>query len=120
MPNCKPQDEAFQIALKHAGNPDPKHCILIDDMLFNLQAAHKLGFGTIQVSQKAPNTASGVDAHPKNFRIIPCYFCTWVVIMNDISPVAWVFLGIVVSIILLNVGLFSLLNEGKQKHPCKF
>ena len=63
VPNCKPQDEAFQIALKHAGNPDPKHCILIDDMLFNLQAAHKLGFGTIQVSQKAPNTASGVDAH---------------------------------------------------------
>ncbi len=37
--------------------------------------------------------------------------------MNDISPVAWVFLGIiVVSIILLNVGLFSLLkNKGKQK-----
>ena len=63
MPNCKPQDEAFQIALKYAGNPAPKHCILIDDMLFNLQAAHKLGFGTIQVSQQAPNTASGVDAH---------------------------------------------------------
>ncbi len=62
MPNCKPQLESFKIALAAAGNPDPHSCVLIDDMLWNLSAAHEIGFRTIHIANSASGT-DGADAH---------------------------------------------------------
>ena len=54
-PFCKPQPEAFQQALKLLGNPDPSHCVLIDDSLRNVNAARELGFHTILVGNHNGN-----------------------------------------------------------------
>jgi putative hydrolase of the HAD superfamily len=48
-PYCKPMPEAFKIALDRAGEPDASRCVLVDDAGHNLQAAHQLGFFTVQV-----------------------------------------------------------------------
>lgn len=48
-PYCKPQPEAFEIAMKEAGETDPSRCVFIDDTLENLISAHELGFFTIRV-----------------------------------------------------------------------
>jgi FMN phosphatase YigB (HAD superfamily) len=48
-PYCKPMEEAFQIAIKTAGVENPADCVMIDDSVRNLRAAHDLGLFTIQV-----------------------------------------------------------------------
>ncbi|MCL4562202.1 MAG: pyrimidine 5'-nucleotidase [Chloroflexi bacterium] len=48
-PSCKPQAEAFQIALQAAGEPDPHHCVLIDDSPRNIATARQMGFTTVLV-----------------------------------------------------------------------
>jgi putative hydrolase of the HAD superfamily len=53
-PYCKPMPESFQIALKHAGESDPRQCIFIDDSPHNLAGARALGFTTIQVGSPKP------------------------------------------------------------------
>jgi putative hydrolase of the HAD superfamily len=45
-PYCKPQAEAFDIALELSGETDPNRCILIDDSISNLETARHLGFLT--------------------------------------------------------------------------
>ncbi len=52
-PYCKPMPEAFGIALARAGHPQPENCVLVDDFVNNLAAAHQLGFRTVLVG--APN-----------------------------------------------------------------
>jgi pyrimidine 5'-nucleotidase len=47
-PHCKPDIEAFEIALKKAGETDYQRCILVDDYDKNLLAARELGFYTIK------------------------------------------------------------------------
>lgn len=48
-PYCKPMPEAFQAALKAAGDPDPRVCLLIDDQPRVTRAARALGFHTALV-----------------------------------------------------------------------
>lgn len=48
-PYCKPQPEAFRLALDILGNPDPARCVMIDDSQRNVDAARELGFHTILV-----------------------------------------------------------------------
>lgn len=48
-PYCKPQPEAYRIALEQAGGLDPRSCVLVDDKLINLAVARELGFYTIWV-----------------------------------------------------------------------
>lgn len=48
-PWCKPQREAFSIALEKAGITDPGGCVMIDDAHRNLVTAHELGMYTIQI-----------------------------------------------------------------------
>lgn len=48
-PYCKPDPLAFSLALKKAGNPDPSHCLFVDDRLPNLDTARTLGMYTVQV-----------------------------------------------------------------------
>lgn len=46
---CKPDPEAFQRALRIAGENDPACCMLVDDALRNLLVAQKMGFVTLLV-----------------------------------------------------------------------
>lgn len=55
-PYCKPQPDAFRIALDHSGAKDPAKCVLVDDALFNVTAARELGFYTVQVGPKTSAT----------------------------------------------------------------
>ena len=51
-PYCKPQPEAFEIALRLAGNLEPETAVLIDDSPWNLSAARDLGMFTIGVGSR--------------------------------------------------------------------
>ncbi len=48
-PFCKPMPEAFALALKAAGNPEPRDCVLFDDQARITRAARGLGLYTILV-----------------------------------------------------------------------
>ncbi len=49
-PWCKPHPEAFEIALKLAGAPQPEETLFVDDLEMNLDAARALGIQTLRVS----------------------------------------------------------------------
>ena len=51
-PWCKPHPEAFEIALKLAGGPQPEETLFVDDLETNLDAARKLGLQTLRVSSQ--------------------------------------------------------------------
>ncbi len=57
-PFCKPMPEAFELALKAAGNPERTTCVLLDDQARITRAAHNLGLYTILVGKGA----AGEDA----------------------------------------------------------
>ncbi|MEN4041017.1 MAG: pyrimidine 5'-nucleotidase [Anaerolineaceae bacterium] len=59
-PYCKPDPQAFKIALEKSGNPAPEECALLDDKLSNLAAARRLGMYTVLVG--ANGAATGCDA----------------------------------------------------------
>jgi len=59
-PFCKPMPEAFELALKAAGNPERSTCILLDDQMRITQAARNLGMYTILVGKATPG--DGADA----------------------------------------------------------
>lgn len=48
-PYCKPMPEAFAAALRYAGDPNPRHCVFMDDSPRNLGPARELGIYTIQI-----------------------------------------------------------------------
>ncbi|HNZ13291.1 MAG TPA: pyrimidine 5'-nucleotidase [Anaerolineaceae bacterium] len=70
IPHCKPQPEAFEIALKKAGSPDPTRCVLIDDLPVNLKAARQMGFSTILISENPPENHD-FDAHIRSLSELP-------------------------------------------------
>lgn len=49
---CKPEPQAYQIALEIAQATDPQRCIYLDDSLRNLTVARQMGFFTIFVGQE--------------------------------------------------------------------
>ncbi len=53
QPYCKPQAEAYQIALKAAGET-AGHCVLVDDTVKNIETARQLGFLTVRVGDAVP------------------------------------------------------------------
>jgi len=55
-PHCKPEPEAFHIALEKSGNPLPAECVLLDDKLSNLAEARRLGMYTILVGENRAGT----------------------------------------------------------------
>jgi pyrimidine 5'-nucleotidase len=55
-PYCKPQTEAYQIALQTAAEEDPTRCVLVDDAPRNLAAARQLGFFTVCLGSRAPSS----------------------------------------------------------------
>ena len=48
-PHCKPQPEAFQIALQKLGIVDPSNCVIFEDSPRNLRTARTLGLITVFV-----------------------------------------------------------------------
>ena len=46
--------EAFQIAMKTAGSPDPRACVLLDDQARVTHAAKTLGMYTILIGKQNP------------------------------------------------------------------
>ena len=54
-PYCKPMPEAFEIALKTVGEPDPRRCVMIDDIPRTTRAARQLGLYSILFGQTGPH-----------------------------------------------------------------
>lgn len=48
---CKPEIQAYRMALELAGESDPQRCILIDDSARNLAPAQEIGFTTVLVGE---------------------------------------------------------------------
>jgi putative hydrolase of the HAD superfamily len=57
-PYCKPMPESFGIALKTAGESDPRRCAMIDDMPRTTLAAREQGLYTILYGVAGPQTAA--------------------------------------------------------------
>jgi putative hydrolase of the HAD superfamily len=53
-PYCKPMPESFQMALKNAGSPDPRACVLLDDQARITRAARQAGMYTVLVGKADP------------------------------------------------------------------
>jgi putative hydrolase of the HAD superfamily len=53
-PFCKPMPEAFELALKAAGNPARQACVLLDDQERITRAARSLGLYSILVGKATP------------------------------------------------------------------
>ena len=68
-PYCKPMEEAFQIAIQTAGVENPANCVMIDDSISNLRAAHDLGLFTIQVGTE--DRTDFVDAAILSIHALP-------------------------------------------------
>jgi len=49
-PWCKPHKQAFETALKLAGEPDPDETLFADDLEVNLNTARELGIHTLRVA----------------------------------------------------------------------
>jgi FMN phosphatase YigB (HAD superfamily) len=48
---CKPDPQAYRIALNKVGERHPERCVYLDDASRNLAPAFEMGFMTILVSQ---------------------------------------------------------------------
>jgi putative hydrolase of the HAD superfamily len=54
---CKPLPGAYAIALDTAGSPPASDCVVVDDLVRNLDPASKLGMITVLVNHPLPNGA---------------------------------------------------------------
>jgi putative hydrolase of the HAD superfamily len=68
-PFCKPMPEAFELALKAAGNPERTTCVLLDDQMRITRAARSLGMYTILVGKATPG--DDADAALLNLTDLP-------------------------------------------------
>lgn len=59
-PFCKPMPEAFELALKFAGSPDPHTCVLLDDQRRITRVARRLGMYAVLVGEVAPGDDADV------------------------------------------------------------
>lgn len=56
--HCKPEPEAYHLALKIAGVTNPATCIYLDDSISNLEPARAMGFYTILVGREIQHPAA--------------------------------------------------------------
>jgi putative hydrolase of the HAD superfamily len=60
-PYCKPNHESFAIAMDHADEPDPRKCVIIDDLPRTTRAALDAGMASLLYGTEEPTAeASGV------------------------------------------------------------
>jgi putative hydrolase of the HAD superfamily len=71
-PYCKPMSEAFTLALKAAGNPDPRTCVLLDDQRRITHKARQLGLYSVLVGESPPG--DDADAALVNITDLPRLF----------------------------------------------
>ncbi len=57
-PYCKPQPEAFTIAMRLAGEDHPERCVLIDDLPRTVEAARRFGWFAILYGVEGPHPAA--------------------------------------------------------------
>ncbi len=62
-PYCKPNPEAFTIAMQVAGESDPAKCVMIDDLPHTTQAARSLGIYSILYGDSVPGPAADAILH---------------------------------------------------------
>jgi putative hydrolase of the HAD superfamily len=60
--HCKPEQQAYLMALELAGESDPHNCVLLDDSSRNLAPAHRLGFTTVLVGRDGTDPAADYTA----------------------------------------------------------
>lgn len=61
--HCKPEPEAFQIAMKIASQTDAAHCLYLDDSPFNLAPAKEMGMTTVLIGNAPSPAAHLVISH---------------------------------------------------------
>lgn len=54
-PYCKPMPESFEIAQTLAGEPDPRRCVMIDDLPHTTRAARQRGLFSLLYGQSEPH-----------------------------------------------------------------
>ncbi|MFO7585725.1 MAG: pyrimidine 5'-nucleotidase [Anaerolineales bacterium] len=69
-PHCKPMPASFEIALRLAGQADPRNCVLLDDMPRTTLAARELGMFSILVSENGAQEANA-DAILRDWSQLP-------------------------------------------------
>ncbi len=68
-PYCKPMPESFAIALRMAGETEPSHCAIIDDLPRTTRAAREAGLFGILYGQAGPHPDA--DAVLNDWRSLP-------------------------------------------------
>lgn len=69
-PHCKPMPESIEIALRLAGNPDPRQCAILDDMPRTTRAARQAGIFSILVGEAAADNGDA-DAVLRDWQDLP-------------------------------------------------
>lgn len=70
-PYCKPMPESFAIAMELADEPDPRKCVMIDDLLRTTRAALQVGMASLLYGSEIPTSdASGVFTHWEHLPIL--------------------------------------------------
>lgn len=70
-PYCKPMPESFAIAQDLADEPDPRRCVMIDDLSRTTRAAREVGMASILYGTDIPTPdASGVFTNWKDLPIL--------------------------------------------------
>jgi pyrimidine 5'-nucleotidase len=70
-PYCKPQPQAYALALRLAGEKSAEGCAVFDDLETNLQTAHAMGFFTVLVSPSADGSTGVFDAVIPSLHALP-------------------------------------------------
>lgn len=68
-PYCKPSPEAFVLAMREAGESDPRRCVMIDDLPHITRAARSLGLYALLLG--AAFAPSDADAAFTDWRALP-------------------------------------------------
>ncbi len=68
-PYCKPSPEAFALALRVAGESDPSHCVMIDDLPHTTRAARE--FGLLSLLYGGAAEPGAADASFTDWRALP-------------------------------------------------
>jgi putative hydrolase of the HAD superfamily len=58
---CKPEKQAYQLALSLVNKTDPTLCVMMDDSVRNLEPAHELGFKTVLVGSAESHPAADIS-----------------------------------------------------------
>jgi putative hydrolase of the HAD superfamily len=70
-PYCKPMPESFAIALELADEPDPRKCVMIDDLQRTTRAALEVGMASLLFGTDVPTPdASGVFSDWRHLPIL--------------------------------------------------